>query len=335
MAIILPRDLPAAAALRREGAAVLERADPARRTLQIALVNLMPDRPTTETQFARLLGGGSVDVALTLALPDSHDPKGAAGAAHVAAFYKRWSEIADRSFDALIVTGAPVEHLPFEAVHYWSELTRIFDRAAATVRGSYYVCWAAQAALYHFHGVAKHPLPRKAFGVFEQRITAFDAPLLRGLGQSFPTPVSRHTEVRRAELPRDRGVVPLAASQQSGLCLVEDRRNRALYMFNHLEYDADTLGREFARDRASGAEIALPVGYFPGDDPAAPPLNRWRHAAEILFANWLADLAQPEQLSLHGMARLEPLREAAFRYLPATAGSPARDARACRATITL
>lgn len=294
MAIILPSNLPAGETLRREGISVLDRADPARRTLQVALVNLMPDRPATETQFARLLGGGpAIDVALTLAIPDSHDPK-TTGAAHIGAFYRRWSEIADRRFDALIVTGAPVEHLPFEAVHYWSELTRIFGWAAATTRGSYYVCWAAQAALYHFHGVPKHALPRKAFGVFEQRIIAFDAPVLRGLGQSFPTPVSRHTEVRRADLPADRGLVPLAASLRAGLSLVEDRRNHALCMFNHLEYDADTLRREYERDRGAGASIALPVDYFPDDDPAAQPRNRWRQAAEILFANWLVDLAMPD-----------------------------------------
>src|SRR5690606_12540615 len=156
-------------------------------------------------------------------------------------FYRRWSEIAGQRFDGLIVTGAPVEHLDFEEVHYWRELTAIFDWATATAGGSYLVCWAAQAALFHFHGVPKHGLPRKAFGVYRQRITAFDAPLLRGLGAGFPCPVSRHTEIRQADIPRERGLEALAESTRAGLCLVEDRRNRAVCMFNHLEYDADTL----------------------------------------------------------------------------------------------
>jgi homoserine O-succinyltransferase len=317
MAIILPPGLPAAATLRREGVAVRERADGASRTLSVALVNLMPDRPTTETQFARLLGGAAIDVALTLVVPDTHDPK-TTSPSYIAAFYRRWSEIAGQRFDGLIVTGAPVEHLDFEAVHYWRELSAIFGWAAATIRGSYLVCWAAQAALFHFHGVPKHALPRKAFGVYPQRVMAFDAPLLRGLGASFPTPVSRHTEVRRDDLPREHGLVPLAESARSGLCLVEDRRNRAVCMFNHLEYDPDTLMREYLRDGGAGAPVAPPEGYCITDASAIPPRNSWRQAAEILFANWLSDIAAPERATL---ASLPPCREAAFRYVSAPRSS--------------
>jgi homoserine O-succinyltransferase len=295
MPIILPADLPAAATLRHEGVGVLERPDATRRTLQVALVNLMPDRPTTETQFARLLGRAGIDVALTLVIPDSHDPK-TTSAAHIAAFYQRWSEIADRRFDGLIVTGAPVEHLAFADVHYWSELTQIFDWARTRLRGSYYVCWAAQAALKHFHGVGKHALPEKAFGVFPQRVTVSGAALMRGFGEMFPTPVSRHTEVRCAEIPWRHGLLPLAASPRSGLGLAEDRPNRALYMFNHLEYDADTLQKEYLRDRAAGLPITLPVGYFPGDDPGRAPINTWRRSGETLIGNWLADIAAPERI---------------------------------------
>jgi homoserine O-succinyltransferase len=295
MPIILPADLPAAATLRHEGVAVLDRPDATRRTLQVALVNLMPDRPTTETQFARLLGRSSFDVALTLAIPDSHEPK-TTPAAHIAAFYRRWSEIADRRFDGLIVTGAPVEHLPFADVHYWTELTRILDWARTRLRGSYYVCWAAQAALKHFHGAEKRALPEKAFGVFPQRVTMAGPALMRGLPEIFPTPVSRHTEMRCIDIPWSCGLLPLAASPRSGLGLAEDRPNRAVYMFNHLEYDVDTLQKEFLRDRAAGLPIALPAGYFPGDDPSRAPTNTWRRAGETLIGNWLADLAVPDRI---------------------------------------
>lgn len=295
MPIILPAALPAAATLRREGIGVLQRPDPLRKVVRVALVNLMPDRPTTETQFARLLGGSEFDVELTLVIPDGHDPK-TTPPAHINAFYRRWSEIATRRFDGLIVTGAPVEHLPFEAVHYWSDLERILDWAAATIRGSYFVCWAAQAALYHFHGVPKHDLPRKAFGVYRQQVLAPEARLLRGLGGSFPTPVSRHTATRRADLPRHSGLQVLAASRHSGLCMVEDCQVRAIHMFNHLEYDADTLQREYLRDLTARPEIALPANYFPDDDPGQAPVNSWRRAGEIVIANWLAGIAAPERL---------------------------------------
>lgn len=322
MPIILPTALPAAAALRREGIAVLQRPAPARPPLRIALVNLMPDRPTTETQFARLLGRTGFDVDLTLVIPDGHDPKGTPPA-HINAFYRRWSDIAGRRFDGLIVTGAPVEHLPFEEVHYWADLKRIFDWAAATVRSSYYVCWAAQAALYHFYGVPKRDLRCKAFGVYRQQVVAPDARLLNGIGGSFPTPVSRHTETRRADLPSQAGLQVLAASRRSGLCMVEDCRTRAIHMFNHLEYDVDTLQREYLRDRQAARDIALPANYFPNDDPAAAPVNTWRRAGEIVFANWLAGIAAPERL------------RAALPPRPTLSRPPVRHARPARAGLGL
>lgn len=307
MPIVLPADLPAATTLRHDGIGVLERPDMTRRTLQVALINLMPDRPTTETQFARLLGSAGLDVALTLVIPDSHDPK-TTPAAHIDRFYRRWSEIAARPFDGLIVTGAPIEHLPFADVHYWTELRQIFDWARTRLRGSYYVCWAAQAALKHFYGVEKHALPEKAFGVFPQRVTVGGSALMRGLGEMFPTPVSRHTEVGFAEIPWRHGLLPLAASPRSGLCLAEDRPSRAVYMFNHLEYDADTLRREYERDRAAGLPIAPPVGYFPGDDPARAPVNTWRRAGETLIGNWLADLAMADSIRPSAAPRLPSSR---------------------------
>lgn len=292
MAIRLPEGLPARAVLDCEGIAVEEpgaAGTPHRAPLRIALVNLMPRKIATETQLARLLGGTEHDVELTLVLPDGYAPRHAP-AQHVARFYKRFGEIRGRRFDGLVVTGAPVETLAFEEVRYWRELTRIFDWARLSVRGSYYICWAAQAALYHFHGVQKHALPEKLFGVYPQRIRAPEAPLLRGLGDSFPVPVSRHTEVRAAELPRGAGLEVLAESPESGLCLIEDRPRHCLYMFNHLEYDAGTLAAEYRRDLEAGETIAPPRHTFPHDDPAAVPANTWRPGARTVFGNWLDGL---------------------------------------------
>jgi homoserine O-succinyltransferase len=260
--------------------------------LRIALLNLMPTKAATETQFARLLGSTPFPVALTLVVPDSYEPRNTP-AEHLAAFYERWSRVRYRTFDGLIVTGAPVETLPFEEVAYWRELTAVFDWARSHVRRTYHVCWGAQAALHHFHGVPKRGLAAKMFGVFRHRVAARpDHPLFRGFGDGFVTPVSRHTEVRAADLPRDAGLEVLADSPEAGLCLVEDRPRRALYMFNHLEYDADTLGDEYRRDLRAGRPIAAPRHYFPGDDPARPPANTWRPFAHLLFRNWLGEMAR-------------------------------------------
>lgn len=318
MAIILPEGLPAAAALRSEGLQVLEEIGSCEPPLQVALVNLMPDRPTTETQFARLLGFTPYNVELTLVIPDGHDPK-TTPPGHIAAFYRRWSEIAGRRFDGLIVTGAPVEHLPFEEVHYWAELCRIFDWARLHVGSAYYVCWAAQAALRHFHGVQKHALPRKAFGVYPQRASLRSVPLMRGMPEIFPTPVSRHTEVRCAEIPWGSGLLPLAASPRSGLCLVEDRPRRAYCMFNHLEYDADTLLREYRRDRAAGLDIAPPEGCAETATAERRCVSIWRPAAEILFGNWLRQMAARNARDVSGA--VSPLR--ALQRFGAARPSPA------------
>lgn len=287
MPIILPEGLPARQTLRAEGICLHcpEEAPP----IRIALINLMPQKAATEVQFARLLGDTPHTVELTLAVPDSYAST-TVSPSYLGSFYKRWSSIRNRRFDGLIVTGAPVECLPFEEVTYWRDLTRIFDWAAKTVNRSYYICWAAQAALYHFYGIPKHRLPRKRFGVYRQTILRPDNPLFDGLAGRFPVPVSRHTETRRTDIPRDSGLAVLAASRQSGLCLLEERDARALYMFNHLEYGPDTLAEEYRRDCKAGAEIEVPEHYFPSDDPSRPPLNGWRPYARWIFRNWLREI---------------------------------------------
>jgi homoserine O-succinyltransferase/O-acetyltransferase len=283
--------LPARSTLAAEGIELLTDDDLYRRggrPLRICLVNLMPNKIATETQICRLLGATPIPVAVTLCLPDSYRSKTMPD--HIAAFYQPWSRIRDEPFDGLIVTGAPIETLPFEEVTYWAELLAIFEWAKARIASSYLICWAAQAALYHFHGVPKHPLPAKMFGVFRQRVAQAESRLLRGFGDEFPAAVSRHTEVRAADLPEQAGLTLLAASAEAGLCLIEDRANRTVCMFNHLEYDSGTLGEEFRRDRAAGESIAIPCNYYPDDDPERAPVNVWRPYGHLLFGNWLAEI---------------------------------------------
>jgi homoserine O-succinyltransferase len=292
MPIILPKGLPARHALKAEGVALRpESSCGGGCPIRVALLNLMPRKTATEIQIARLLSSTPHTVDLTLIVPDSY-MSGTTPAFHLAAFYKRWSAVRAMSFDALIVTGAPIEHVPFEDVTYWSEITGVFDWATEKVSHSYYICWAAQAALYYFHGVPKHKLERKRFGVYEQTILRPRHPLFDGLRRDFPACVSRHTETWGKDLPSDRGLDVLAASPQSGLCLVEDRDRHALYMFNHLEYDAGTLAEEYRRDLEAGAAITVPANYYPFDDPTRQPLNVWQPHARRIFRNWLGEMAQ-------------------------------------------
>jgi len=292
LSIALPPGLPAGATLAAEGVEVLTSDELHRRAgrpLRICLINLMPKKIATETQFCRLIGATSIAIELTLCVPDSYRSK-TAPAGHMDSFYRRWSQIRDQPFDGLVVTGAPIETLPFEDVTYWSDLCAIIDWAKARIPSSLYICWAAQSALYHLRAVPKHPLPAKLFGVYRHRVAPAESYLLSGFGEEFPVPVSRHTEVRAADLPECTGLAVLADSGDAGLCLVEDRENRAVYMFNHLEYDAGTLRDEFLRDRQAGKSIAVPVDYFPDDDPACPAVNVWRSTAHLLFSNWLEEI---------------------------------------------
>ncbi|MCP4328641.1 MAG: homoserine O-succinyltransferase [Alphaproteobacteria bacterium] len=293
MTIWLPPGSPAEAALRAEGIAVNDRWSSNgrdRRPLQIALLNLMPEKAATETQFARLLNGHGRDVVLTLIVPDNYSPR-TTPKEHLDAFYRRWSDVRKRRFDGLIVTGAPIEHLAFEDVDYWPDMTRIFDWARDTIPSTLYICWAGQAALYHFHGVVKSAMPQKLSGVFQQGVKARDHRLMASFQDVFPCPVSRGTEVRGQDLPRGRGIQVLAESRQSGPAIVDDGPNHAVYGFNHLEYDAATLGDEYKRDLAAGREPCLPENYYPADDRSLTPAHRWRHVARRFFANWIDHIA--------------------------------------------
>jgi homoserine O-succinyltransferase/O-acetyltransferase len=285
MPIILPPGLPAAAILRSEGYMVAESGGGASR-LRIGLLNLMPDKIRTEIQFARLLSDTSVSVELLPIRLDSYRPKSVAPE-HLDCFYTRASDVIRTRLDGLIVTGAPVEHLPFEEVDYWRELVTLMEWARDSSGTTLYVCWSAQAALHHFRQVPKRGLERKAFGVFRQQAIAPTSELMRGLREGFSAPVSRHTEVVAEDVMAEAELEILASSPDSGLCLIDDAVSRAVYMFDHLEYDADTLRSEYLRDSAAGKAIAIPQNYFPANDPAAEPRNTWYPFAALFFRNWL------------------------------------------------
>jgi homoserine O-succinyltransferase len=292
MSIALPVGLPARQILLDEGVEVLTGDELHRRVhrpLRLCLINLMPNKIVTEVQIARLLGVTSIPVELTLCVPDSYRSN-TTPADHLATFYQPWSRVRDQPFDGVVVTGAPVETLPFEEVTYWSDLRAIFDWARSLSIHGFYICWAAQAALYHFHGVSKRQLPEKMFGVFHHHLTNAASHLLRGFGKEFPAPVSRHTEVCLADLPSQAQLKVLAVSPEAGVCLIEDRSSRAVYMFNHLEYDTRTLGDEFLRDRQAGKSARIPCNYFPENDPQRAPVNIWRPYGNLLVANWLGEI---------------------------------------------
>lgn len=300
MPIKIPDNLPARALLEAEGLSLMADTQAARqdiRPLRIALLNLMPDKPATERQFARLLGASPLQVELSLVQVSSHAPK-TTPAEHMLAFYRPWDAVREERFDGLIVTGAPVETMPFEDVGYWNELTAIFDWTRTHVHAGLAVCWGAQAAVRHFHGVPKNQLPKKASGIFAHDNLAPASPYLRGLADEIDIPVSRWTEVRRQDLPADGSLKVLLDSEESGLCLLEDAHRRWLYLFNHPEYETGTLAAEYARDRLIDPSTPPPRHYFPDDDPARAPRNRWRGHAHLLIGNWLNEVYQTTPFDL-------------------------------------
>jgi len=308
MPIKIPNNLPARVALEREGVVVMSESEAVRqdiRPLRIAMLNLMPQKETTETQWARLIGSTPLQIEFTLVTTASYKPTNVSRK-HMKNFYRPWDDVAQEKFDAFIITGAPIEKLPFEDVHYWREMEAILDWTQTHVHQSLDLCWGAQAALYHFHGVPKHPLPRKMFGVFAHYPRVTGSPLLRGFDDVFPVPVSRHTETRHEDVKTVPGLTILADSPQAGLCLIEDAERRHLYMFNHLEYDADSLGAEYRRDLDQGLEIGMPENYFRNDDAGGKPLNLWRSHAHIFVANWINEIYQHTAFDISKIGETAP-----------------------------
>ena len=287
MPIKLPRDLPAFDILQNERVAVMSDDRAAKqdiRPLEIAILNLMPEKVKTETQFARLLGATPIQVSLSLIQTSTYAPRNT-DKAHLENFYQTFELMKDRRFDGLIVTGAPIETLAFEAVKYWEELKCVLEWAQSNVYSSFFVCWGAQAALFHRYGVPKYDLSKKRFGIYEHKNLRPSSDIMRGINDVFAMPVSRHTEVRREDLPRNLEI--LAESGQAGVGMVADWEARDFYVFNHLEYDRETLQTEYERDLAKGSQIQMPYNYFPNDDPSIQPPNLWRTFGSQVFQNWL------------------------------------------------
>ncbi len=302
MPITLPNDLPAFDILSNEGVMVMSPGRAAMqdiRPLRIALLNLMPKKIQTENQFARLIGATPLQIDFQLIRMSDHESRNTA-ADHMESFYRRFSDVeaTGEKFDGLIITGAPIEHLPFDEVTYWDELTRVFDWTQTHVHSTFGVCWGGMAMAWHFHGLAKHALDHKAFGCFRHRNLAPASPYLRGFSDDVLVPVSRWTEVRQPEVDASPGLRTLIASDQVGPCLIEDAGHRALYVFNHFEYDSTTLKDEYDRDVAAGKAIKVPANYYPDDDPSRMPANRWRSHAHLLYGNWINEIYQTTEFDL-------------------------------------
>ena len=305
MPIKIPADLPAYDVLTREGIMVMSDDQASRqdiRPLRIGLLNLMPKKIQTENQFARLIGATPLQIELSLIRMTEHQTRNTA-ADHMESFYRTFAEVeaSGEKFDGLIITGAPIEHLAFEDVTYWDELKRVMDWTQTHVHSTFGVCWGGMAMIYHFHGVKKHALDHKAFGCFRQKNLAPSSPYLRGFSDNFVIPVSRWTEIHANEVAQHSDLTTLLASNEVGPCLIQDNKHRALYIFNHFEYDSDTLKQEYDRDVAAGAPINVPLNYYPDDDPNQPPENRWRSHAHLLYGNWINEIYQSTPYDLNAI----------------------------------
>ena len=289
MPIQIPNDLPAASVLQQENIFVMKEARAQTqhiRPLQIVLLNLMPTKIVTETQLSRLLGNTPLQVHLELMMVSGHTPKNTPPE-HLLTFYKTFDQLKDQKFDGMVITGAPVEQMDFEDVDYWQELCEIMEWSKTHVHSTFHICWGAQAGLYYHYGIRKHPLPEKLFGVYPHKADYKRAILLRGFDDEFYIPHSRHTTVFREDIEKVPGLKILASSEDAGVCVVMNKEGRQIFVTGHLEYDADTLEREYLRDKNAGLPIHVPHNYYPGDDDRKPPLVRWRGSAHLLFSNWL------------------------------------------------
>lgn len=289
MPIKIPNQLPATGTLRSENIFVMTENRAMTqdiRPLQILLLNLMPTKIDTETQLARVLGNTPLQIELELIAPAGHVSKNTSRE-HMLAFYKTFDQVKDRTFDGLIITGAPVELMAFEEVDYWPELCAVMEWSKTHAHSTLYICWGAQAGLYYHYGIQKHLLPEKLFGVFQHTVEDPNYILFRGFDDRFWVPHSRNTTVDRADIEAVPGLKVLAASPEAGVYAVKSPEGRQVFLMGHAEYDRDTLKKEYLRDLAAGVDIRLPRNYFPGDDPAREPVVNWRSCAHLLYANWL------------------------------------------------
>lgn len=289
MPIKIPDHLPAMEILNQENIFVMAESRAYHqdiRPLKIAILNLMPIKQTTETQILRLLANTPLQVEIVLVHPKTHKSKHTS-AEYLSLFYRTFDDIKDEQFDGMIITGAPVEQLPFEKVNYWEELKEIMDWKMENVTSTLHICWGAQAGLYYHYGIPKYPLPQKMFGIFPHTMNKHAVKLMRGFDDVFYVPHSRHTENRREDIEKVPELEILSESEEAGVYLVASKDGRQIFVTGHSEYDVHTLKEEYERDRRQGLNIQLPKHYFPNDDPSRTPLHTWRSHANLLFSNWL------------------------------------------------
>lgn len=289
MPLKIPNTLPARTTLEQENIFIMDEDRAAHqdiRPLRVAILNLMPTKVSTETQLLRLLSNSALQVEVTLLHTATYESKNT-DAEHLLNHYYTFNDVRDQKFDGLIVTGAPIEQMPFEEVEYWDELTHILDWAETNVESIFHICWGAQAALYHRYGIKKYDLPHKMFGVYEHRLLNQTSKLLRGFDDIFLAPHSRHTEIRRADIDQVDDLDILAESDDAGVYIVASKDRRHLYITGHSEYDPLTLKAEYDRDINKGLPINVPQNYYPNDDPTQTPNVRWRGHANLLYSNWL------------------------------------------------
>ncbi|MGL5787541.1 MAG: homoserine O-acetyltransferase MetA [Bacteroidales bacterium] len=289
MPLNLPDNLPAIDLLKKENIFIKNRTEAQSqdiRPLRVLILNLMPLKIETETDLVRILSNSALQIEITFLRIREHESKNTP-VEHLEAFYHTFDEIEEQRFDGMIITGAPVEKLPFEEVSYWGPVTRIFDWARTHVTSTLYICWAAQAGLYHFYGVPKYDLDRKLSGIFKHRITVPGIPVFRGFDDEFFVPHSRHTEVRSEDVAQVSELTILSESEDAGLYMAMAREGREFFISGHSEYSPYTLDTEYKRDMSKGLPVDLPVNYYKDNDPEKGPVVRWRAHANLLFSNWL------------------------------------------------
>lgn len=290
MPVNLPNKLPAIELLKEENIFVMEDLKASTqdiRPLKILILNLMPIKVTTETDLIRLLSNSPLQIEIELLRIATHTPKNTP-MEHLTSFYTKFSEIENKCFDGMIITGAPVEMIPFKDVKYWDELTDIFDWARTHVTSTFYICWGAQAALNHFYGIEKYPLEKKLFGVFNHTVNDASSPLFRGFDDEFYAPHSRHTTINADDIRKNNDLNILAESEEAGVYIISSRGGREFYVTGHSEYSPNTLHDEYTRDITKGmSNVEIPKNYYKNDNPNNKPIVKWRSHANLLYINWL------------------------------------------------
>ncbi len=289
MPLNIPDKLPAIENLRKENIFVMNQTRAAHqdiRPLKIVILNLMPLKISTETDLLRLLSNSPLQIEIDLLKPQGHTPKNTP-VEHMREFYKDFDELKNQNYDGMIITGAPVEQLEYEEVTYWEEMKQIFDWAEKHVTSTLFICWAAQAGLFHYYGIPKYPLEKKMFGVFEHKLSNPRLPIFRGFDDIFYVPHSRHTEIRKADIEKIKELKVIASSEVAGVSIVKAKSGRQLFITGHTEYSRRTLDAEYKRDVMKNLSIDIPINYYPDNNPENTPVMRWKSTANLLFSNWL------------------------------------------------